>query len=106
MIKTTPNVDQASTFFEIASDFRDPLDAVREAISNAFDAGAKEIQISATMLDYRGQKELVLQFEDNGAGMELNSTDPKVPTVTAFFDLGHSTRRNSKDKIGTKGARN
>jgi hypothetical protein len=70
MTKTTPNVDQASTFFEIASDFRDPLDAVREAISNAFDAGAKEIRISATMADHRGQKELVVQFQDDGVGMD------------------------------------
>src|SRR5437899_8013634 len=103
MKKTNPTFDQPATFFEIASDFRNPLDAVREAISNAFDATATEIHVRATMSDYKGEKELVLEFEDNGSGMQLDADDPKVPSVAAFFDLGHSTRRGAADKIGNKG---
>ena len=33
-----PKVDSAQEFIEIALDFSNPLDLVREAISNAFDA--------------------------------------------------------------------
>ena len=33
-----PKVDQAQEFIEIANDFANPLDLVREAISDAFDS--------------------------------------------------------------------
>jgi len=32
-----PGVDETQEFIEIANDFSNPLDLVREAISNAFD---------------------------------------------------------------------
>ena len=44
-IKLTPKVDETQEFIEIAFDFSNPLDLVREAISNAFDAGADKIKI-------------------------------------------------------------
>ena len=34
----TPQVDQTREFLEIANDFANPLDLVREAISNSYDA--------------------------------------------------------------------
>src|SRR6266851_4131396 len=40
-----PRVSSESEFREIASDFGDPLEIVREAISNAFDAKATELRI-------------------------------------------------------------
>ena len=43
-----PKVDDVQEFIEIAMDFSNPLDLVREAISNAFDAQAKEI-----LLDFK-----------------------------------------------------
>lgn len=43
-----PKVDTTQEFIEIANDFSNPLDIVREAISNSFDAGAKLIEIYFT----------------------------------------------------------
>ena len=40
-----PTVDQAREFLEIAHDFANPLDIVREAISNSYDAKATEIRL-------------------------------------------------------------
>ena len=40
-----PTVDPAQEFIEIAYDFSNPLDLVREGISNGFDAGATEIEV-------------------------------------------------------------
>ena len=38
-------VDETQEFIEIANDFSNPLDLVREAISNSFDAEASKIWI-------------------------------------------------------------
>ena len=43
VFEITPEVNSAQEFIEIAQDFSNPLDLVREAISNAFDAKAKNI---------------------------------------------------------------
>lgn len=37
----TPEVNSSQEFIEIAQDFSNPLDLVREGISNGFDAHAK-----------------------------------------------------------------
>jgi Pyruvate/2-oxoacid:ferredoxin oxidoreductase gamma subunit len=99
-----PIVDEAALFGEIAFDFRDPLDAVREAISNAFDANTTEIHVSANMGTYRGDEELILEFKDTGEGMALSSAeDSRTPSVSSFFSLGSSSRRDNPEKIGQKG---
>lgn len=38
----TPEVNSSQEFIEIAQDFSNPLDLVREGISNGFDAHAKK----------------------------------------------------------------
>ncbi len=103
MIRATPQVDPASEFFEIASDFRDPRDAVREAISNAFDAKASNITVEVQMKNFKGEEELVLEIEDDGQGMVPNGLDGTTASVEAFFSLGHSTRRGDPEAIGRKG---
>lgn len=103
MIRAFPKVDIAAEFFEIASDFRDPRDAVREAISNAFDAKANQITIEARIENFKGDDELVLELTDNGEGMVASEGDGAVPSLEAFFGLGHSTRRADPEAIGTKG---
>ena len=45
----TPTVDETQEFLEIANDFSNPLEIVREAISNAFDARATEIDVLFTV---------------------------------------------------------
>ena len=92
----TPKVDQAQEFIEIANDFANPLDLVREAISNAFDATANEIRMSFETDVQGGETVFVIRITDNGSGMDKSG-------LQSFFDLGNSTRRGDADAIGEKG---
>jgi signal transduction histidine kinase len=64
-----PTVNAEAEFFEILNDFGNPLEVVREAISNAIDAGATEMDISFGVEDRQGSSRSVLRFIDNGRGM-------------------------------------
>ena len=96
----TPCVDQTREFLEIANDFANPLDIVREAISNAYDAKAQNISIQFDVIQKYGEYVLRIIIEDDGEGMDLNG-------LQAFFDLGNSTRRDKRTQdstlIGEKG---
>jgi hypothetical protein len=92
----TPKVNETQEFIEIAKDFSNPLDLVREAISNAFDAKANEIHISFTTEQINGERVLQINIQDNGSGM--NKAE-----LQSFFDLGNSTKRESGNLIGEKG---
>jgi DNA topoisomerase VI subunit B len=61
-----PSVNEAREFLEISSDFGDPKEIIREAISNSFDAGANEIHISVFIDKSSGEDELVVTIRDNG----------------------------------------
>ena len=91
-----PTVDPAQEFIEIAYDFSNPLDLVREGISNGFDAGATEIEVLFSVVREYGEKILITTIKDNGHGMDRAG-------LQSFFDLGNSTRRNDKSAIGEKG---
>ncbi|GAH15824.1 unnamed protein product, partial [marine sediment metagenome] len=54
-----PQVIEAHEFLEITHDFTDPKDAIREAISNAIDWGATEINVIITEDRTRPDEELV-----------------------------------------------
>src|SRR5471030_2602792 len=92
----TPSVDQTQEFIEIANDFANPLDLVREAISNAFDAHATEIRLGFETDVVSGETTFVIRLTDNGDGMARSD-------LQAFFDLGNSTRRGDRATIGEKG---
>lgn len=92
----TPAVDQAQEFIEIANDFSNPLDLVREAISNSFDAQARRIVILFDVVREYGESILKITLEDSGAGMNREG-------LQAFFDLGNSLRRGDPEAIGDKG---
>ncbi|MEG3345384.1 ATP-binding protein [Pseudoalteromonas sp. B5MOD-1] len=92
----TPKVDETQEFIEIANDFSNPLDLVREAISNSYDAGASEIHISFEVVKKYGESILKIAIKDNGSGMTQGQ-------LQNFFDLGNSTRREDSDSIGEKG---
>lgn len=92
----TPKVDETQEFIEIANDFSNPLDLVREAISNAFDAGAKNIEISFNVVKEYGEANLEIVLKDDGSGMDRNG-------LQSFFDLGNSLSRGVEEKIGEKG---
>lgn len=93
-----PKVDKTQEFIEIASDFTNPLDLVREAISNAFDAKAKHIAIEFSVVNIYGNSVLVIKIHDDGEGMDIDK-------LQNFFDLGNSSRRGDNDEhfIGEKG---
>jgi histidine kinase/DNA gyrase B/HSP90-like ATPase len=93
----TPSVHSEAEFLEIANDFGNPLEIVREAISNAIDAQATWLKIGFWVESIEGSQSLVIQFLDNGTGMTegILSTD--------FWGLGFSQSRHDPTKIGEKG---
>lgn len=95
-ITIEPKVDSAQEFIEIALDFSNPLDLVREAISNAFDAEADNIVLEFSVIQEYGEKVLKIEIEDNGTGMDEKG-------LASFFDLGNSLRRGDENSIGEKG---
>lgn len=89
----TPKVNEVNEFLEIASDFEDPLEVIRESLSNSYDAGATEVEIK--IRDRQMGSEIII--EDDGQGMDNRDLE-------SFFDLGNSTKRNPNDpSIGYKG---
>lgn len=91
--KITPTVNQVREFMEIASDFGQPLELLREAISNAFDAGASRIRLIFSTEIRKGMHVLKIVVEDNGSGMDREG-------LQAFFDLGNSPRHKEKSANG------
>ena len=92
----TPKVDEVQEFIEIATDFGNRLDLVREAISNSFDANATKIWIDFSVIQEHGESVLKIVLRDNGEGMDEEG-------LQSFFDLGNSLRRGDSSKIGHKG---
>jgi hypothetical protein len=89
-----PEVNPEAEFLEICNDFTEPREIVREAMSNAFDAGANVMKIAVHIDRSSGVDEMILTFEDDGHGMD-------AAAVRGFFSLGISTRR-TKDARGFK----
>jgi hypothetical protein len=92
----TPRVNETQEFIEIANDFSNPLELVREAVSNAFDAKAKKIEIYFDVIMVNGNRILEIKLIDNGIGMDRDG-------VQSFFDLGNSFKRGDTSTIGEKG---
>lgn len=88
-MKQTPKVNEVNEFLEIASDFEDPLEMLRESLSNAYDAGAKNVDIRINTQPNGSD----IIIEDDGHGMDHGELE-------SFFDLGNSTKT---DSIGYKG---
>ena len=86
VFEITPEVNSTQEFIEIAQDFSNPLDLVREAISNAFDAKAKNILMDFSVISEYGEKLLKIEITDDGHGMDAEG-------LKSFFDLGNSSRR-------------
>jgi len=91
-----PEVNQANEFKEIANDFTNPLELIREAISNSFDANCKTISLDFRVVNLDGEDVFKITITDDGDGMSEND-------LINFFDLGNSSRKNDPEKIGEKG---
>lgn len=86
-----PQINDVSLFKEIAQNIVNPLEVIREAISNSHDAEAKTISI---IIDRNKAGKFILEIQDDGKGMNFNS-------VHRFFNLGDSNKL--KQGIGEKG---
>lgn len=99
-----PRVNEAREFLEIAKDFKDPKEIIREALSNSWDAGASEVSIKFSLAQIPGtkRKKIMVEIDDNGEGMnsepreEIGSTE-----IEGFFNLGDSYKPHGS--IGSKG---
>ncbi len=89
-----PEVNPHAEFLEICNDFTEPREIVREAISNGFDAGARNVEIAAYVDRTTGRDELVLRFKDDGHGMDATG-------LKSFFSLAMTTRM-VRDELGFK----
>ena len=96
-IEIDPQVNTEAEFLEIVHDFGNPLELLREAISNSIDAKATEVRISFDVVEVDGNKRLQILIADDGIGMteEIIQKD--------FWGLGYSSSRERKDAIGEKG---
>jgi hypothetical protein len=81
---------------EMAEDCSNPCEIFREAISNAFDARAKHIEINLSILREGSRDILRIEIGDDGIGMTRQE-------LQAFFDLGNSPSRDDPTTIGEKG---
>ncbi len=88
-MKKHPKVNEVNEFLEIASDFEDPLEVIRESLSNAYDANASNVEIEIKSREMGSD----IIIDDDGDGM--NQRD-----IESFFDLGNSRKT---DSIGYKG---
>ena len=92
-----PQVSAEAEFLEILNDFGNPLEILREGISNAIDAHATWIKINFSVERIGGNNRLVITMNDDGDGMtrEVLGRD--------FWGLGYSPSRDRIDAIGEKG---
>ena len=81
--KYIPAVSDFSIFREVASNISNPLEIIREAISNSDDANANKINIC---VDRNLNGQLTISIEDNGDGMNVDG-------IHRFFNLGFSKLR-------------
>lgn len=95
--KITPNVNKEAEFLEISSDFGDPLEVIREAISNAYDAEATYLKITIDIDQSKGFDNLIIKFDDDGKGMDEERLSDN------FWNLGDSFSKHNVNAIGEKG---
>lgn len=84
----------ANEFYSVASDYANPEELFREAISNSYDANADSLYINCYMKENRT---LIIEITDNGEGM----TETMI--TENFWDLGNSSSKLLNNKIGEKG---
>ncbi len=99
MTQFEPTVNPGREIAEISGDFAKPVEVLREATHNSYDAGAKELWIVArTETLPNGSRGLTLEIADDGHGMTED-------VIKNLFGLGHSQKDKmpDRDPIGYKG---
>ncbi|MDP2897022.1 MAG: ATP-binding protein [bacterium] len=92
-----PTVNAEAEFFEIVNDFGDPIELLREAISNSMDWHATWVRIEFNVEEIEGSKRLVITISDDGDGMT------REVLMRDFWGLGFSPARGMPGAIGEKG---
>ncbi len=93
------SVNEAKEIAEIARDFASPIEIIREALHNSYDAGAKTLKIVCRAEIVKdGRRVLTVEIIDDGVGMDKSQLE-------GFFGLGHSKKEKFTDRkeIGYKG---
>ena len=71
MTTTIAKVNDANVYRNIITNFSDPLEFVREAISNSIDAEATNVSVFIDqVLGPEGQPEIQITIKDDGNGMD------------------------------------
>lgn len=99
-----PRVNEAREFLEIAKDFKDPKEIIREALSNSWDAGASNVTLKFDLTQIPGtyRKKIVVSISDDGEGMSsIKRGESNTSELEDFFNLGDSNKPHGT--IGTKG---
>ncbi len=99
-----PRVNEAREFLEIAKDFKDPKEIIREALSNSWDAGATKATLKFHLVKLPGtrRKNLIVEIIDDGDGMSsMKREGIGTSEIEDFFNLGDSNKPYGS--IGTKG---
>ena len=99
-----PRVNEAREFLEIAKDFKDPKEIIREALSNSWDALASLVQMKFDLERIPGTraKKIMVEITDNGEGMSgARRESVGSSEIEGFFNLGDSWKPHGS--IGSKG---
>jgi hypothetical protein len=92
----TATVHAANAYRQIITNFSNPLEFVREAISNSIDAGAANLAVVVDQASGpTGQPEIRIVISDDGNGMDDR-------TLERFFNLGDSEKSGLKNDDGTE----
>lgn len=99
-----PRVNEAREFLEIAKDFKDPKELIREALSNSWDAGSSHVAIKFDLARISGtrRKKIIVEIIDDGEGMSSEQRAVVDSSeIEGFFNLGDSYKPHGS--IGSKG---
>jgi hypothetical protein len=99
-----PRVNEAREFLEIAKDFKDPKEIIREALSNSWDASAKKVSLKFDLQRIPGsnRKKIMVEICDDGEGMSSDLRQKYgTSEIEDFFNLGDSHK--AYGCIGSKG---
>lgn len=99
-----PRVNEAREFLEIAKDFKDPKEIIREALSNSWDAGATKTILKFDLVRIPGthRKKIMVEITDDGDGMSsMEREGIDTSEIEDFFNLGDSHKPYGS--VGTKG---
>jgi len=99
----SPTVNPAREFYEIANDFAYPMEIIREALSNSYDAKATDVWLTFRLVYIPGTRAKMINIEirDNGEGMSSEKKEGISSEIESFFNLGDSHKGD--DQIGSKG---